>query len=383
MQTIGALLGSKDNDNPVAVPELPTTDKFGIELELEGADRFVNVNGWQLHQDGSLRNGVEYVFDGPQGGATALASIKAMQKNLEAHKPKPTFRCSTHIHVDVRDFNVESLRKMVLAYCIFEDVMFDHCDPYRRYSNFCTPYFNNDGFIGNLQKSLFKEASDGHILGTLRAFPKYSALNLQPVQHFGSVEFRGSHALVTGSEILSLANRMLHIKRVAKESKDEPILEFINRLNKMRPQEVFLTGLKDGYVRDANVADTCYSNALMSITKRNDAHEDMARRAMGMAGAEPMQWDAPQAVPNLDNMVVTWREEVFQQYGVMAPVAQNMREAIRVVKAFRNIVGIRPPSLQMLIVENVTRLVEDHGDHLRESFRRANLTYNVANLGMN
>jgi hypothetical protein len=346
MQTIGAILGNQDGNLAVEAPELPSTAKFGIELELEGATKFPNVAGWQAIADGSLRNGIEYVFDGPQGGVQAMKTIAAMQASLKKYPPAPTFRCSTHIHLDVRDMTIAGLKRLVIAYCSFEDVMFDHCDPYRRYSNFCIPYFINDRYLNKVQSTIFNNAyTPGQVLRALREFPKYSSLNLQPVQHFGSVEFRGSHAITSGDDMLALAQRMLFLKKVAVESTDKTDLEFLNRLNKLKPSEVFLSGLKPLYVRDIGCADSCYSNALMLLTEMPQGH---------VLGGIPVDWEqgaAPVAAPqvNADRWTIAWNTATFDNYGILIPHTNTVMDAIKIIRAFETIRGVRAPKLNQLI----------------------------------
>lgn len=374
MQTIGALLGSEVHYNPVESKEFPLNSNIGIELELEGAPAWPNVTGWRAIQDGSLRNGIEYVFDGPQGGERALKTILAMEKNFKKNAPAPTFRCSTHIHLDVRDLTLEQLQRLVIAYCIFEDVMFDHCDDYRRYSNFCTPYFVNDSFAGKVQKCLFRKGdSEGSRLRRTREFPKYSALNLQPASEFGSVEFRGSHAMTSGADLIALANRMMHLKRLAMTVAGT-ITEYIAVLNKMRPIEAFPTGLRDGYVRDFHTADTCYSNALLVVSEPRPAPAEAWMNAGDMVDV-PIQ---RQPVQHGDAEFINIDPEVFQEYGILPPPRTTLGDVVKILKAFQNIHGIRRPTLAML-APDVMRFV--NVQQMSESFRRANLRFDLSTTG--
>lgn len=56
MQSIGTLHGRKRNRQVEPHELLPTTDVVGIELELEGDFYHEQVNGWNIHGDGSLRD---------------------------------------------------------------------------------------------------------------------------------------------------------------------------------------------------------------------------------------------------------------------------------------------------------------------------------------
>lgn len=328
MQTIGALLGSQIRAGRGVTELLPDVGGVGLELELENG-RFDPVAGWNMHEDGSLRGGVEYVFDGPQGGLTALTRIENMAEAFKTMQPMPTFRCSTHCHLDMRDFTMFQVAKFVALYAINEDVMFDHCEEYRRWSNFCTPYYNAldlvEGFAGMVRSDLSnpKEATGGTSLRNVRAFPKYSALNLQPLCNFGSVEFRGSHALKTKEGLLSLVQRMLHLKRVVKLSPDEePLVDFVHRVNKLPINEVFLQGLTDGYQRDRDLADTCFATALHLLKALQPVEAQphplagLARRDSAVDFAGFQEWQAAQPAEV---------QAVVDEAPVQEPLARQVR----------------------------------------------------------
>lgn len=52
------------------------------------------------------------------------------------------------------------------------------------------------------------------------AWPKYTAINLQPMMSLGTIEFRGSEALIKKGELLRIVNRLLVLKNLAR-SKEE------------------------------------------------------------------------------------------------------------------------------------------------------------------
>ena len=145
MPVIAEHLGQNPRNIHAEGNDLLPPGNIGIEIELEGGnDEWPRAEGWELKPDGSLRDGMEYVFDGPQSGDLALGSIESVSDAMEGHGPQPTFRCSTHIHVDVRDLNWTQYERLILLYMMYEDALFDHCEPYRRMSNFCVPFMNND-----------------------------------------------------------------------------------------------------------------------------------------------------------------------------------------------------------------------------------------------
>lgn len=248
--------------------ELPGIAAFGLEVELENVEggRWPNIEGWEKKDDGSLRDGKEYVFDGPQSGASAVASVEAMAEALEG-KVDPTFRCSTHCHMDVRDLTWDQYIKVVCTYMVFEDVFFDHCQPYRRQSNFCIPFQKNDWLSQRFGRQVIGAPSDTHRFHHLNGWPKYSGLNLQVTTNFGSIEFRGSHAMVSRGDLLGLMQRMLSIKAyVINTSKaDESVEAYLLRLMDEDLRAVFVFGIADNYQENPGAREQGLASAFHAV----------------------------------------------------------------------------------------------------------------------
>lgn len=373
MRTIGQVLNSTPSYGRVETAELPNVGGIGIELELESNRSFRDVRGWERTSDGSLRNGVEYVFAGPQAGRQALETIMAMGEELQARPADPSFRCSTHIHMDVRDLGFDELDRLVALYTLYEGVMFGHCAPYRRYSNFCPPYFINDQQVRNFNQQFRLSANPASKLSLLRThWNKYSSLNLKVTGEIGSVEFRGSHALTTSEELLGLAQRMLHLKRYVKENPDEDCMSFITRAHQRGFREVFLQGISPQYAHDAEIQDLCYSNAVFlasSEWRYNEAAEqdrpqtsweDALQRATVSTASRPRQaWSRINAA-------------TFELYNIdpnsLEPHAsdaayKSLASIVRVWAALRTLRGIQPPTFNALLEEGRTlsHLIGDYG----------------------
>ena len=391
MQSIGKIVSGKEPSYSgrgiITTPiPMPNSTMVGFELELEGGI-FADVDGWRRVADGSLRDGIEYIFNGPAGGKTAHDRITRMGKYLSEHPCRPTFRCSTHIHMDVRDFTQAELAKLIAAYCVFEDVMFDHVALERRYSNFCTPLFMNDGLMKTLADSFWLDKyTDVAKVSNLGRWSKYSALNLQPITNFGSVEFRGSHALTTKDDMLNLMLRMLHLKQAVYVSEDMPLKDFIRNINKMTPQQMFPTGLTEGYVRkDQALADKCYSNALLLLRKgKSKAGKTLNTGIMdelavlGSSGAPSIRSNGPyemgwtSTIRNTERPAVYdsilpggWNIPILHSYGIDT---ENMELTIH------NICRVAQ-SLTRLVVNSPTRI---HLSHLVEQSTRVWLQGNVS-----
>jgi hypothetical protein len=198
---------------------LITNDRVGIEIELEGITGSESQwlhdqlnRYWIVKDDGSLRNGgIELVSRGGTGGATLIAALDLLENSLSRIDYNASWRCSTHIHVNMLDATMKQCVMFLLVYTCVEPVLFHFCNEHRQSNNFC---IQNKDCLSAIKSSM-------HIFHTMNAgvgctVEKYMALNLLPLFHpeFGTVEFRGSHAITSKDELIGLTNRMLAIKRL-------------------------------------------------------------------------------------------------------------------------------------------------------------------------
>lgn len=265
---------------------LPGFAKLGFEVELERHDNndWPEVDGWDRTHDGSLRgNSTEYIFSGPQGGARAEQSIAALHAAMEASPPQPTFRCSTHCHMDVRALDWNKYEKLVLAYMVFEDAFFDQQDRYRRNSNFCIPFLNNDWFSSHFGRNVLGQKDEQMKFQGISRWSKYSALNLNVTAVHGSVEFRGAEAMYTKEKLTALGLRMLSLRKIAVDHADMAHLDYINFLAQQGINAMFIPGsFPQEYVMDEGGLAAGLSSALNAITvgelEGNEEAREAARR---------------------------------------------------------------------------------------------------------
>lgn len=340
MARVARHLGREETPVTRAGSVLPNVGAIGIELELEGNCRWPEVQGWRRESDGSLRNGIEYIFDGPQMGQEAEDSIHNMGITLsDLNGLAPSFRCSTHIHMDVKDLEVDQVEKLVLAYMMLEPVMFDHCSMERRFSNFCTPMFINTEMTSMFSR-LFRNAGEERFkVHNMAHWPKYSALNLKPMTEYGSVEFRGSHALITSNELLDLACRMLSLKQLALRSEtSQSAAAFIQSVRSMTLQDIFSRGLREGYVPEEQQMDKCFASAL-AVVHRPQPNAVPAPPV----GIRPSRTGQPRLDYYRGNVPVD--ASVLERYNLFVPPDRTMEinQLIRLVGALRNINGITRP----------------------------------------
>jgi len=199
-------------------PLVVSTGMVGLEIELEDVrDRHIDSRYWISEPDGSLRNnGMEFIFRGPIGGVDLFAAVTEAGKHFHTHKPDMSWRCSTHLHLDVRGMTVKEFRNLLIIHTVYEIPMFKCAGMNRYKNNFCPAYGFAQGQLQTLSR--FWHLDDSRFMGrVVNSWSKYSALNLLPVADKGSVELRIANAMTTPGSLLRHCNRALTLKKMAME----------------------------------------------------------------------------------------------------------------------------------------------------------------------
>jgi len=225
MQNIGEQLGYSALENYRAHPSLVTADAVGVELELEGftsgdvetARRHLNPH-WTVTSDGSLRNGgVEFITTGGKGGEVLYQAYERITTCLrDTVNYDASWRCSTHMHLNMLDFTCNQVARYMLVYAACEPILFALAGSQRRSSNFCTPLADSLVFHKKLISRLYDNTVANRLASAQTS--KYTALNFQPlfgnqnVRPLGTIEFRGGRPMTTMEELLLQTNILLSIK---------------------------------------------------------------------------------------------------------------------------------------------------------------------------
>lgn len=197
-------------------PLIVGTHLAGVEIELENIRNSAPAfQYWEAKTDGSLRNGgMEFVCSAPWGGHDLYEAAIEIDAYLFGNNPDESWRCSTHVHVDVRDMNAAQLKRMILAYIFYERVLFK-CSGWHRYkNNFCVALGFAQEQLAILSRN-WNLPDDEFMRNICGSWDKYSSINLLPMQNFGSVEFRISEAKWRKGKLIRLTNRFLSLKELA------------------------------------------------------------------------------------------------------------------------------------------------------------------------
>ena len=174
------------------LPLSPFNRYIGIEVELEGwYEDDPQPSGWDGVEDGSLRNrGIEFITP-PTPRHDVASTISALYDAWdEAESWEGNERTSTHVHVDVRDFNREELRTTLVVYALLEPLLMRYVGTEREENIYCVPWYRASDDLSNIAAMLDEGTRWGDIGSLLYDTCKYSALYLEPIRRFGTIEFR-------------------------------------------------------------------------------------------------------------------------------------------------------------------------------------------------
>lgn len=175
-----------------ALRRLPKTDgKFGIEIEVEGSRLDIpNNKFWKMEIDGSLRprpECVEYVFRTPLSYKDSVTAIHWLNANHAKRETKLdwSFRCSTHVHLNVQEYELSRLFRLLFIYYILENLLVHWSGKEREGNRFCLRMADS-GEIPIQTSRIFRENLQPIEENRIR----YSALNIASLRKYGSIEFR-------------------------------------------------------------------------------------------------------------------------------------------------------------------------------------------------
>lgn len=209
---------------------------MGVEMELEQFHTsYLNSNLRRIRKvmDNSLRNdGCELIFNSNQGyrGKELQLAIDELYKVLSKSSFDPSWRCSTHLHIDVRDLEQTEYLKFIQVCSIVEPYLIS-LYPDRIDNPYCRP-------LSSVVKSiklnrLLSNLVNSKDLTYLGAWPKYTAINYRATREHGSVEFRIFEPVLDKETLLKYINIIMLIKDITKNL-DEITIESVSSIYQER-----------------------------------------------------------------------------------------------------------------------------------------------------
>lgn len=188
----------------------------GIEIECEGKNlKEIFTDVWKTTHDGSLRGRypdqtAEYVLDHPIPVGAVEAAIINLKESLEGATFEFSYRTSVHVHVNVQQLKYEQLLAMLYTYYLLEEPLMTFSGKKRKGNNFCLRLQDAEGMLQTVNK-MFEHGEFG-----IKFIPqdviRYSAMNLEALKKYGSVEFRGMEGNIDVNRIKTLCMALVRIR---------------------------------------------------------------------------------------------------------------------------------------------------------------------------
>lgn len=199
-------------------------DRYGIEIEVEFATTYPtsNIQGWSVTGDGSLRGpSAEYISRVPRLRETLAKDLPRLVDALRPHTLQISDRCGVHIHMNVQNMKIHSLFALLVAYYTLEDLLVEYLSPERKANVFCMRASDAEFIIEDLVKSAENPKRLARMGGNTF---KYSAMNIETISRFGTLEFRALSTPVKLEEFSSILEvvEIFHNLKMASKSFNKP-----------------------------------------------------------------------------------------------------------------------------------------------------------------
>lgn len=192
---------------------------MGVEYEIEGTFLPSFVQGFYVHDEGSLRvimdeNGkahkpMEYVSAFPKDLACTKLDLHNLNAALkeEGSDPLWSYRSSVHVHINVSDLSIVEWWNMVFLWMLYEESFIHYSGEERQGNLFCLSAREAYGTIIMLEDYL--KGKDDYIFSTKN---RYSACNFSSTSKFGSLEFRSMRGTTDADVLLPWFDSLMSLR---------------------------------------------------------------------------------------------------------------------------------------------------------------------------
>ena len=201
-----------------------TPGSYGIEIEAEGKNMNEVTNKfWRTEDDGSLRghypeSRAEFVLKKPIELDQVEDAIKALHKDLPDAEFDFSFRTSVHVHMNAQGLTYVQLLNVIYLYLLLEEPLTTYCGKERKGNRFCLRLSDAEGIL-EVVNMLFRGEGE-HLRHIPHDEIRYSAINLEALGKYGSLEFRAMRGNADKEVITTWVKALDALKQyaIAKES---------------------------------------------------------------------------------------------------------------------------------------------------------------------
>lgn len=200
----------------------PNAD-VGIEVEVEGRGLIAfDSKIWEAKHDGSLRDGIEYVYKKPLNINKVEESLDELKEKLKDAKLSFSFRTSVHVHVNCLDMEYDQVLNYIYLSTLMDTMLVNYCGEQRKTNRFCLRLADAEGLI-DLISPLFgfrKKPDYGLEHYIPRNQVRYAAVNVESLSKFGTIEFRSMRGTLDKGILLPWTQTLVNIREYSKRFKD-------------------------------------------------------------------------------------------------------------------------------------------------------------------
>ena len=198
---------------------------YGVELEIENTayGEWV-VPGLVVTEDGSLRNGGAEYITSPMTYSNLMYCLDTFFTKAGVSDRNYSERCSVHVHANCQDLSINQIKTVLVLYQVFERIFFHFAGEERDKNIFCVPWDQtllNHNVINSLSSNLLN----------VRAWQKYTALNLLPLTTQGTVEFRHLPGMYNLPRLGTWFNMIGCLFRYARQHNYNDVVKILAELN--------------------------------------------------------------------------------------------------------------------------------------------------------
>jgi hypothetical protein len=231
---------------------------YGVEVEVGGTNLPLNVPGWHITRDGSIKGSnesLEYVFKSPYSFKKSLEIIDILYNYFERFDTvvDDNDTAGVHVHVNMQNYTINQLFTFIVIYHILEIPLLKFCGDHRSGNHFCLRAVDAEAII-DLYYDILNTRNFKHLNDNYR----YASINLVSLKKFGSIELRGMR---TSRDRNDLKNWLLIIDRIATSAKKYK-----------DPLEVMIAISGDSYI---NFAKHILQEDFMFIANQDNLEENI------------------------------------------------------------------------------------------------------------
>ena len=196
---------------------------IGVEIEVESDRLLPHIPKWNMENEASIQNGMEYISN-PMTMEKLGPAVRAARDILEPYV-KVSDRAGIHLHCNMKDLTVLQFARYLTCWYMMEEIIVSVCGNNRQGNHFCLRLID--------APAVLRGPMDGYRMGELEHMLsdqyRYAALNYQSLFKFGTVEFRAIQTTPSLHPVLGVSKILVDLRervKTLKKTPDEILMDY-------------------------------------------------------------------------------------------------------------------------------------------------------------